>query len=259
VEFDFAANETVDDLQLVPEQFRSVYIEKDGQHVIGDVFKPLTTVVGGLAKSLKASRAEAKAAKGSTVDLSPLSEFGSTPAEIAERFRSTTQTLNDQLAQKGNLDPEKVKAELRKGFDTELAAKDNQLKTMSGTLQRYLVDSAAATALAEYKGVPDLLLPHIRSQVKVVQNGETYNAIVVDSDGDARVSSVTGEPMTINDLVKEMRSSPVFGRAFESDAPSGGGLPPGPRAPVRASVITGKVLTSTDKIRIGLDAQKNQR
>ena len=255
MDFDFSANETVDDLQLIPAQFQPFYVEKDGSHTIADQFKPLTTLTSGLAKSLKASRLEAKNAKGATVDLSVLSEFGATPAEIAEKFNLTLADLNDKLAKGVKLDPDKIRAELSRGYDTKLAEKDLSLKSMEGTLTKYLVTSEATRAVAEFRGVPELLMPHISASVRVVADGSGgFRAMVVDSDGDARVSSVTGQPMTISDLVKEMKSSPVFGRAFESEAPQGGGARPGgPKAPVLRAPAA--AMSSIDKIRAGLNSR----
>ena len=212
------------------------------------------TLASGLAKSLKAARLEAKNAKGSTIDLSPLAEYGSTPTEIAEKFGLTVAELNDKLAKGVKLDPEKIKAELAKGYDAKIAEKDGKLKGMETSLTKYLVTSEATRAIAESKGVPELLMPHISASVKVVADGSGgFRAMVVDADGDARVSSVSGQAMTIQDLVKEMKASPVFGRAFESEAAQGGGARPGAKVlPQRQNAV----LSSTDKIRAGLAAQR---
>lgn len=252
MDFDFVANATVDDLQLVPEQFRGFYTEKDGSHTIAEQFVPLTTLTSGLAKSLKAARAEAKANKGTAIDLSPLSEFGATPAEIAEKFRTDLEDLQDKLAKGVKLDPEKIKSELSKGFDTKLAEKDTMLKSMEIALHQNLVTAEATRAIAESKGVPELLLPHISAAVKVVNDAGKYRVAVVDSDGDARVSSTTGQPMTIADLVREMKSSPVFGRAFESETAQGGGAKPGQQRQPPAR--TTQVMSSVDKIKAGLSS-----
>jgi len=53
-----------------------------------------------------------------------------------------------------------------------------------------------------------------------------FNVQVVDDKGDPRVNG-KGEPLTIADLVAEMRGSEVFGRAFEVSGQSGSGKQPG--------------------------------
>ena len=48
---------------------------------------------------------------------------------------------------------------------------------------------------------------------------------LVDANGTPRINA-KGEPLTIKDVVAEMRASDTFGRAFEGSGASGGGTPP---------------------------------
>lgn len=227
MDFDFEANGSVDDLMLVPEQFRGAYVEKDGAHVIADQFKPFTSLTSGLAKSLKAAREDAKKAKSSQVDLSLLADYGATPAEIAEKVSTTISELNDKLSKGAKIDPDKLRQEIKASFDGQLRQKDDSLSAMQRTLEKHLVTAEATRAIAALKGVPELLMPHILSQVKVVEANGEYRVAVVDKDGDQRISGVTGQLMSIGDLVQEMKANAVFGRAFESEAAAGGGARPG--------------------------------
>lgn len=259
MEFDFAANTTVDDPQLVPEAFRPIYVEKDGAHTIAENYLPLAHLASGLQKSLAASRAEAKIAKAKgTIDLSALAEYGDTPVTIAEKVKTQIADLTEQLSKGLKLDPEKIKAEVAATFTTQLKDKDTQLTAMGTTLSRHLISAEATRAIAAEKGVPELLMPHINSQVKVVRNGEEYSVAVVDKDGDARISGVTGQPMTIVDLVKEMKATTVFGRAFESTVAAGGGARPGPgtRTPTSQRAATDGALTPLQMIEAGLNARR---
>lgn len=261
MEFDFAANTTVDDPQLVPEAFRAIYVEKDGAHSIAENYLPLANLASGLQKSLKAAREDAKKAKTSTVDLSALAEFGATPAEIAEAVKTQIGTLNDQLSKGLKLDPEKIKAEVAATFTTQIKQRDDQLVAMNSTLSKHLVTAEAIRAIAIEKGVPELLMPHINSQAKVVRNGDEYSVAVVDKDGDARISGITGQPMTLHDLVKEMKSNAVFGRAFESEAASGGGARQSnqnTRTPASQGAAAGQ-LTPLQMIEAGLNAGNARR
>lgn len=256
MEFDFAANAEVDDVQLVPEQFRGAYVQNGDKFVIADPYKPFTSLVTGLAGSLKASRAEAKTAKGAAkVDLAPLAAFGTTPAEIAEKVNSQITELTEKLNSGQKLDPEKMRADIAKSFQTQIAEKDQTIASMNKSLNTHLVSSEATRAIAENKGVPDLLLPHIERQVKVVVENGTYKSVVVDKDGDTRISGTTGQPMTISELVKEMKATTTFGRAFESEAAQGTGTRPGVKTPVSPTGRNAATLTSLEKIEAGLNTR----
>ena len=256
MDFDFAANAEVDDVQLVPEQFRGAYVQNGDKFVIADPYKPFTSLVSGLTGSLKASRAEAKIAKGAAkVDLTPLAAFGTTPVEIAEKVSAQIEDLTAKLNSGQKLDPEKMRADIAKGFQTQLAERDQTIASMNKSLNVHLVSSEATRAIADNKGVPDLLMPHIERQVKVIVENGTYKSVVVDKDGDTRISGATGQPMTIAELVKEMKATTTFGRAFESEAAQGTGTRPGVKTPVAGQRATGAALTSLQKIEAGLNTR----
>jgi hypothetical protein len=96
------------------------------------------------------------------------------------------------------------------------------VKALNGVVERYLIDAQATAAIAEAKGVPALLLPHVKQAVKVVEEDGDYKVRVVDAAGNPRVNA-KGEYLSIADLVSEMRQSEVFGRAFEGTGHSGSG------------------------------------
>lgn len=255
MDFDFTKNTQVEADKfesVVPEQFRGAYAQnEDGAYVISPTAKGLVEAVSGLNKSLKASRQEAKDYRSKAVDLGPLSEFGETVEDIKANIQTKIDELQQSLAKgddaKLNLD--KVKADLQKAFDSQLGKKDEKLQGMQASLEKYLISSAASEALAKHKGVPDLLMPHVHSQTKVVRDASgEYRAVVVDKEGDARISTTTGQEMTVSELVAEMKSSEVYGRAFESEAPRGGGTPPGGGGGRKP---TGE-MSATQKIAAGL-------
>ena len=95
---------------------------------------------------------------------------------------------------------------------------------MKGTLESYLVDAAATEAIAAAKGIPQLLLPHVKSAVKVIEEDGKYQVRVVGPDGSPRMNA-KGEFLGIKDYVSEMRESEVFSRAFEGTGTTGSGTP----------------------------------
>ena len=248
MEFEFTP---VDSIDKVPEQFRGIYKQgDDGKFVPDEAHKGIVEAVTGLNRSLKAARAEAKAK--TPVDLSPLSDFGKTPEEIKAGIQTKIKELQDQLAAGGEakLNLDKVRSDLAAAHAKDLEKTNARATALQNQLYGLLVENAATAAVAELKGVPELLLPFIKNQVKVVEQDGEFKVFVVDGAGDQRYSGVTGQPMTIKELVAEMKANEKFGRLFESEAPAGGGMPPrGGQTPPRQQ---GKTLTANEKIAAGL-------
>ena len=248
MDFEFQEVESLDN---VPEQFRGLYAEADGKYQLNEPFKGVAEAVTGLNRSLKASRAEAKAMKGK-VDLSALSEFGEDPASIAETVKTRLQELEGQLANgdKAKLNLDKVKEDLAKAHSKDLEKINKRSDALQTQLYGLLVENAATTAISELKGIPELLMPFVKTQVNVVEEEGEFRVFVVDPQGDRRYSGITGQPMSIKELVSEMKANEKFGRLFESEAPQGGGTPPaGGRRP--AQQPRGE-MSATDKIKAGL-------
>lgn len=229
MDFDFA--ESVDNDSAIPEQFRPMYAKDDasGKFVLlkDPVMQGARSALVGLNGALKAARAEAKNLKGKQIDLSALSEFGETPTDIITGVQAKIQELNAALAQGTKINPEKIKQELTAAFSQEKTALTARNEALTKQLHTLMVDQAATSAIAELKGVPELLLPFVRQQVKVVEEDGQLVVKVVDSQNDVRFSTVTGHPMTIKELVQAMKADQKYGRLFESEAPQGGGMQPG--------------------------------
>lgn len=246
----------VESLEKVPAQFRPLYATQageDGKFSIAEPYKGTAEAFVGLGRALKAERAAAK--NRTTVDLSPLQPFGSTVEEIATGVTNKIRTLEEQLAQGGKVDVEKIKQALAQAHQTETQKITTRAKALESQLYEQLVETAATAELGrpgKPRGSAELLMPIIRRSVKVTENDGKFAVSVVDGSGDLRYSGVTGQPLSIAELVDEMRTDARYARAFDSDAPSGGGAPPtGSKAPVRVVQQHGDV-SPTDLIRQGL-------
>lgn len=241
----------VDSIDKVPEQFRGIYKQgDDGKFVVDESHNGIVEAVTGLNRSLKAARAEAKAK--TQVDLSPLADFGSSPEEIKAAIESRVSELQEQVTKGGDakVNLEKIKQDLASAHAKDLEKANKRGEALQNQLYGLLVENAATAAVAELKGVPELLLPFIKQQVKVVEEEGQFNVYVVDGSGDRRYSGVTGQPMTIKELVAEMKANEKYGRLFESEAPAGGGMPPrGGATPPRQP---GQQLSANEKIAAGL-------
>lgn len=260
MEFAFPAE--IADINTVPEDFRGFYAQTGDKHLIKDdpIIKASVKAITGLTGSLKASRAEAKAYKGKIVDLAPLAEYGDAPDKILEAINKKLEdaATGGDAKLKANL--ENAKKALIDAHKNELGGRDKRIQGLTGQLHRYLVDNTATQVIAELKGVPELLLPFVRTQVKVQEQDGEFTVMVVDDSGNQRYGT-TGQPMTIKELVQGMKGDQKYGRLFESETPAGGGTPPG------AGRRTGHVqqqtardqMTPTQKIQAGLNKGQAQR
>lgn len=204
----------VEKLDDVPESARSLYTEVDGRFRLDvdveDAVKAATS---------KANREAAQFRH----QVKKWEALGKSPDEIQELLEAAAKAEEEKAAKGGEWD--KLKAQMVEKHNKELENERTSKGRLRSTLERHLIDGAAVAAIAEAKGVPQLLLPHVRAHVKVVEdeNGD-FVARVVDAKGDPRVNS-KGDFMSISDLVGEMRQNEVFGRAFESSGAGGSGTP----------------------------------
>jgi len=252
---DFEFPTTVESIDKVPEQFRVAYAEgDDGAYALQEGYKGFSTAVTNLNKSLKAARQDAVNAAKNKVDLSKFSEFGSTVDEIHSSITEKIRTLQEQAAAGKGIDPEKIKADLAKGFQKEREQLSTRAEALQKQLYGLLVENAGNAAIAEEKGVAELLLPFIATQTRTVEEDGVFKVQVIDAAGDVRYSSVTGAPMTIKELVKEMKTNEKFARAFDSEVQTnqgGGGANPAQRRQNPGAQDRSK-MSAGDKIAAGL-------
>lgn len=201
----------VETLDNIPEPLREMYAEADGGGYQLQVEGIEDTT--GLKTALQKERENARKA---AAQAKQWERIGKTPDEIAEMLE----------AQSNPPKPTKDEsAALREQFQKQLAAKDEQIGTVKKTLEKQLVDAAAVQAIAAANGIPELLLPHVKSRVRVIESEGEYRVQVLDSNGTPLINN-KGSDMTITELVSEMRQSDVFAPAFRGSGAQGSGTPP---------------------------------
>lgn len=203
---------SIDKLEDVAEQLREHYEKRDD----GKFWLIGVEDVGGLKSALEKEKEERRLAKQALEKLKNVDpeEYTRLKADFEDRERKAAE-------RKGEYD--KLLVQVNEKHATALAERDNQNKALRTALESSLIDSEATRAIAGAKGVPELLLPHVRQSVKVVEEDGKFVAKVVDRAGTPRIGDAKGAPMTIDQLVGEMRESEVFGRAFEGTGASGSG------------------------------------
>lgn len=255
----------VDNIEDVPENLRGIYKESGGKYVVPEDLHPIVEAWNGLHTANENIRKENKQLqRRGEVDLSPLKDFGESIPDIAtkvqERIRELQEAADAGASNKVNLD--KVRQELKAAHAQEVEAlkteSQKEVTSLQGALEQVLVNDNAVRAIAERKGDPDLLLPFVTPHVKVVkQEDGSYEPIVVDEDGDRRISSTTGKSMTVGELVDELRKNTKYQRLFDSEGKGGGGKPPGNSGSAGRGVPPGGGdRTSRDKIKHALEQRR---
>lgn len=257
MEFNFAANPTLDNTDGVPEAFRGAYVQgDDGKFVIRPEVAGIVTAMDGLNGALKKERDANKTLKQQPTAAAILKELGL--GDTVEDAQTAIADLRTQIAAKAQVDPAKIKSEIEQTFQTERDGFKTQLSEMEATLVEHLVGNVAKSALAEHKGNELFLMPHIEKAAKVVKDDATgkYVVRVIDGDGQFRGDGKGGF-MGVGDLVAEMKANKMFGGAFESDQQGGGGRPATPASRQTTQFQQNREQqqgrSSTDKIAAGLD------
>jgi hypothetical protein len=207
----------VDTLDSIPEAQRGLYTKTDDGKYRLDLegYEDPVGLKTALTKERETARDAVKLAKA-------WKELGKTPEEIQELFEQKAQADREKLTKAGEWD--KLKAQISEAHAAELAKRDERSGLLTKQLERHLVDAAATAALAAAGGSSELLLPHVKSRTKVIEENGEFVVRVVDASGNPRVDG-KGDFLSIKDLVREMRESDVYAPAFKATGTSGGGAP----------------------------------
>lgn len=222
----------LESLEDLPEGLRSLYVEKgEGAYELAFDPQELEDVVAPSLKSaLQKERQNARSREREAKELKrKLEIFGedADPEAVLEELNTLRKTKEQFEKGKGKDDNavEQVRRQLQDEFGKTLKTKDEQLTKLQSQLTSLLVDSAATSAISELKGVPKLLLPHVKRMTEVVEEDGKYEVRVLNEKGEHRVNK-NGDYLSIKELVAELRNDDIFARAFDGDGASGGGIPP---------------------------------
>jgi len=146
---------------------------------------------------------------------------GVDPEEYSRLKAEAEERATKDAESKGQWD--KLREQMAQKHAADLAAKDNSLAKYRAALEKNLIDAQAVTAIAAAKGVPALLLPHVKNRVKVSEVDGEFSFQVLDEKGNPMIADASGTPAGFTHLIESMKADPVFGRAFEGSGVSGGG------------------------------------
>lgn len=211
----------IDSLDGLDETQKAFYVEKDGKYRLAVDGLPEPEDTASLKSALQKER---KAAADAAKRAKQYEGLGLSAEEIAELVEARKKAEEDKAKNAGEWD--KLKNQLNEKHQNELKQRDQSVASMKATLEKYLINSQAVSAIAAEKGIPELLLPHVQRFTRVVEQDGEYAVQIVDAKGDPRINA-KGEPLTISDLIQEMKADvKVFGRAFEGSGQSGSGTQP---------------------------------
>jgi hypothetical protein len=224
----------IDKIEDVPEPIRDQYTEKDGKfHLNVDNAEAESIFAAPLKKVIDSER---KLRAASDARVRAWEKSGKTPEEIEALIQEQMKVDEEKLQRAGEWD--KLKAQMNERHKAELDAvakkltdKEAEAQSKDKALEELLIESHAAAAISAAKGKLKALMPHVKQHLRLVrdQNGSgnaNYTLKVVDDAGGPRVNG-KGDPLTVADLIAELRASDDFGGLFDGTGNSGSGMRPG--------------------------------
>jgi hypothetical protein len=209
-----------DDLEQVAEPFRTLYAEgEDGKYRLKVEGAPDPKALDELQENLAKERNQTEAFKRQLKKFKDID-----PDRYQQLLKQQQEAERRKAEEEGNF--KAVEQQLRELHEQERRGDQERITHLSKAVEGLLVDAQATAAIAKYDGEPELLLPHVKRYVRVVEENGQFVPRVVDGAGNPRIGDSKGTPMSIAQLVEEMKASPVFGRAFKGGGQSGGGMPP---------------------------------
>jgi len=230
-------------LDDVDEAYRDLYV-KDGDRyrLDADGVEDVSGLKSALEKEKDERRkAKAQLAKFADIDLDEWAEYKKAMEEAEKK------------AAKDEGDFKALEEQLKAKHAETVSKLEERNKALEANLRTHLVDAAATKAILAAGGVDatvTLLLPHVSRRTQVVDEDGTLVARVVTDDGKVRIGDDKGNPMTVDQLVSEMKESDAYGQAFPPQGKSGGGSRPSGQAG------TGGTVVSTDSASIGQNLEK---
>lgn len=271
MEFFFEQNAELDNLDGVPNEFKPFYAQgQDGKFKVAEAFMATATTIDGLRKNFKSAQENLTRANGESMQRRQALEAWAAKAGVAspDELGTRLDQMTRDLTEGKKINPDTIRQELQGQFQTQVDTAKAERDEMEGSLKEYLLDSQAMASIAEHKGNPTLLMPHIRSQAKVMKDPVTnkYRAVATNDRGEP-LPDTDGGWMGIGKLVERLKANKDYAVCFTVTAPSGGGTPPNggrqtnfqPVNPGSQNQNGGNERSPMDKISAGLQKRNLPR
>lgn len=182
-------------------------------------------------------------------------KFGEIDPEVASKAIQELEKYKnfDPKSEADKLAQEKFKfleEQLKSKYKEEKDGLLTKLNSIAAQFEKATVESEAVSAISKLEGNVKLLLPHIKAQIATsIKDDGTFTYTVVDGNGVPRIGDSNGSPMTIEQLVSEMRNSDTYAIAFKAQNKTGGGITPTVGVSNKGNPAA---TTATSKISAGL-------
>lgn len=115
------------------------------------------------------------------------------------------------------------KAEMAGKHNRQVEELSTILESKNKAIEAYLIDGEATRAISALDGVPELLLPVVKSKLKVFEEGGKHFVRVLGDNNEPRIGSSDGSYMTIQQYVQELKDTTTYSPAFKPSGASGAG------------------------------------
>lgn len=199
-----ALKSILESLDGLSEDIKKEYTEKDGKFYLDLEGLDDHPAVGALKRAKDHEKGLRQTAEGKLREAE----------DKATQLESTIEELRTGAIPKDDV------AALKNSYEQKLAAKETEFTQKYGTLQsqieKVMLDSAALAMATELSTAPALLVPHIRSRLKLEE---------VDGELAVHVVDIAGKPSaaTLVDLKNEMLQNKSFAPILIGSKASGGG------------------------------------
>lgn len=199
---------SVDKIDVIPENQRGAYVEKNGKFVLDVEIEDTSGLKNKNSELLATNKKLSERAK-------ILGER--TPEEIQADFDLAAKAREQKAKDEGNFE------ELKKLQAIELAKKDDAIKASETEIYDLVARNGAIEAITAAGGKVKKLLEPVLKQVKVVKEGDKRVAKVVDAKGNPRIVDGQGTEMTLAQLVETFKADDDYAVDFAASGASGSG------------------------------------
>ncbi len=247
----------VDSLDDIPEQFRDLYREGDGDFADRYVLDPEEADGYGLAHSGRLTGALEKERKTSKLATKERDEIRRKLDALAAEKAALEEQLASGVPDAAKL-REQLSAQIGKSWESKLKAREEELAAQIQALTQErdgLSKQFGATLFdaelgrvangGKWKFAPRVLAPLIQGRTRIENEDGKVVLRVLDANGEPKFAN--GRPATLEDLVAEYSRDTDFGALIaRADQQPPGGSNPRPGAPRQSAGRRSIVLTHED-------------
>jgi hypothetical protein len=213
----------IDDLEKVAEPLRALYADAgDGKFRLKLTGLPQQTGedVSGLKSALEKER---KAREDFEKQLRKFKDVD--PEKYRQLVRERDEAERRKHEESGNF--QELIRQTKERAEAEINARDEENQRIKRRAEKQAFKSAAMAAIEKANGISRILLKEMEPHIKVIErDDDDYDVIVVDERGNPRIGDGRGNPMTLDQLVDELRGDPDLRGAFRGNPNTGGGMRP---------------------------------